>query len=1153
MPEAPPSVTALRSRTGETILPVTLYGKSGAVDTYAFLDDGSSATLLRKAIADELGVDGKALSLCMQWTSGIDKKVPSTQIAKLSISEPGSQRMFQLSEIYTVENLKLPEQSINLDKLAKQYKHLQRLPVKSFERANPGLLIGLSNNHLLTTFKVREGKEQEPIAVKTRIGWVVCGSLRGAESQLQHRQMHICAETTDLDLHNYVEEFFSVESLGVAVVPNLEGLEDQRARRILQETTVQKANGRFETGLLWKQDDIDFPDSRPMAERRLKCLERRLAQNSLLYDSVFQQIADYQSKGDVHAVTEEEMSSFDPRRIWYLPLGVVLNPNKPGKVRVIWDAAAKVNGVSLNTMLLKGLDLLTPQLTVTFKFRERAVAISGDIQEMFLQVGIRRQDRSALLFVFRNSPSEPMVTMASDVAIFGACSPCQSQYVKHLNASNHEEEYPKAAAAIKNRHYVDDYLDSVDTEEEGVQLALEVAKVHQKAGFHIRNWVSNKPNVLEAIGEVKPATVKHLTMNSQSGFERLLGISWIPGEDAFCFNLSLKGDLEELAKGERAPTKRMMLSLLMRIYDPLGLVGSLVIQGKILLQDVWREKVNWDEQIPDDIFVRWKLWLQALKDLDKIKIQRCYFPGYNPDSYESLELHIFVDGSAQAYSAAAYFRIRDKGQIRCALVASKTKVAPLQLLSIPRIELQAEIIGARLRRTIVEGHSVKVKRTCFWGDSSNVISWIRSDTRRYRQYVAFRVNEIQSLSTGEEWRWLGTNKNVADEATNWGKGPNCKPDSRWMRGPAFLYEEENSWPKDKSDAVDETKEELRPAFIFSHPVTVPVVDVGRLSKYERLLRSIAYVHQFCDIALRRARGDCRSSAGVLSSEALQKSERNLWRMAQTDQYPDEVATMMRNAEVEEDQRKALDKDSSIAKLPPRIDEHGVLRFDSRIAAAEFVSYDTRYPIILPRQHQITQLVLDWYHRHMELAYSLTTESCKKAIRRFIARRGAPQEIFTDNGTNFVGASRELQKEIHAINTTMSSTFTDVNTIWRFKPPAAPHMGGCWERMVRSVKTALGSLPTARKLDDEGLMTLLAGAEHIVNSRRLTFVPLNKEQQESITPNHFLMQSSSGVRQAVKAPVDTKKALSDGWALVQHMLDVFWRRWMEASGSRMSLQ
>ncbi|XP_065088324.1 uncharacterized protein LOC135709839 [Ochlerotatus camptorhynchus] len=337
------------------ILPVTLYGKTG-IDTYAFLDDGSSTTLLEQSIADELGVDGKVQSLCMQWTSGINKKVATTQIVKLGISEPGSRKVYQLSEVYTVENLGLPEQSIDVDELAKQYKHLQRLPVKSFQRATPGLLIGVNNIHLLNTAKIREGKEQEPIAAKTRIGWVVCGCLRGEENQFLHRQMHICAELTELDLHNYVREFFSVESIGVAVAPNLEGKDDQRARLILEGTTIRKTDGKFETGLLWKQDDFEFPDSRPMAERRLKCLERRLERDPKLYDSVRQQIADYEFKGYIHVVTDEERAKFDPRRTWYLPLGVVLNPNKPGKVRVIWDAAAKVNGVSLNTMLLKGPD-----------------------------------------------------------------------------------------------------------------------------------------------------------------------------------------------------------------------------------------------------------------------------------------------------------------------------------------------------------------------------------------------------------------------------------------------------------------------------------------------------------------------------------------------------------------------------------------------------------------------------------------------------------------------------------------------------------------------------------------------------------------------------------------------------------------------------
>ncbi|XP_062556758.1 uncharacterized protein LOC134221586 [Armigeres subalbatus] len=300
------------------ILPVTLHGKNGAVNTYAFLDDGSCATLVEQTIANELGVTGTAHSLCIHWPSGINKKIETTQIDTLSISELGSDKRFSLSEVYTVKNLGLPQQSLDFNQLTKEFEHLRHLPVKSFEKAVPGLLIGLSNSHLLTTTKLREGNEREPIATKTRIGWVVCGRVQGGEQQLQHRQMHICADTIDHDLHDY-----------------------------------------------------EFPDSRSMAERRLKCLERRLEKDPQLYESVRQQMADFETKGYVHVVTKQEMETFDPARTWYLPLGVVQNPNKSGKVRVIWDAAAKVGGVSLNTMLLKGPELLTPQLSVTFKTGSR--------------------------------------------------------------------------------------------------------------------------------------------------------------------------------------------------------------------------------------------------------------------------------------------------------------------------------------------------------------------------------------------------------------------------------------------------------------------------------------------------------------------------------------------------------------------------------------------------------------------------------------------------------------------------------------------------------------------------------------------------------------------------------------------------------------
>lgn len=182
--------------------------------------------------------------------------------------------------------------------------------------------------------------------------------------------------------------------------------------------------------------------------------------------------------------------------------------------------------------------------------------------------------------------------------------------------------------------------------------------------------------------------------------------------------------------------------------------------------------------------------------------------------------------------------------------------------------------------------------------------------------------------------------------------------------------------------------------------------------------------------------------------------------------------------------------------------------------------------------------------HLELVGSLSTDSCKKAIRRFIACRGSPTEIYSDRGTNFVGTSRELKQEVAKINLGLRSTFTDTTTQWRFNPPASPHMGGCWERMVRSVKVALGSLPVERKLDDESLDTLLKEAQHMINSRPLTIVPLETADHEALTPNHFLLLNSSGVKQPEKEPVDAGMALRGSWNMIQHTLDTFWRRWLK---------
>ncbi|XP_058817860.1 uncharacterized protein LOC131681166 [Topomyia yanbarensis] len=642
--------------------------------------------------------------------------------------------------------------------------------------------------------------------------------------------------------------------MGVTVAPSVEGIEDQRAREILQQTMVRTANGRFETGLLWKHDHVEFPDSRPMAEKRLRCLEKRLSKNPELYENVRQQIVDFQQKAYAHKTTSDELASFDTNRTWYLPLGIVLNPKKPGKVRLIWDAAAKVKGVSLNTMLLKGPDLLTPLLSVLYRYREREVAICEDIKEMFHQILIREKDRSAQFFLWRNTPDMPMETMVTDVAIFGAtCSPVQSQYVKNFNATENEKEYPKAADAIKKRHYVDDYLESLDTIEEAVGLALEVSEVHAKARFQIWNWISNHEVVLKRTGEVNPTAVKCFVADKEVASERLLGLIWLLNENVFSFTLNLRDDVRRLVQGEVIPTKRELLRVVMSIYDPLGLVAAFVIHGKVIVQDVLRAKVGGDETIPDEVFCRWEQWLTVLRNMENIKIPRCYFPGYEINSLDSFELHIFVDASEQAFAAVAYFRMLDRGL------------------------LLAAVLGARLRKSIEEGHSFKIKRTYFWTDSTTVRSWIKSDLRRYRSYVPFRVNEILSLSKVDEWR--------------------C----------------------------------------------------------------VAYVHRFVDNC-RRANSKVPLETAGLSKEKLQKAERSLCRLAQSDEFPDEVARLKRSLRVRNEDRKPLEKSSKIATATPAMDKFGILRVDGRSEKAECPTYDAKYPVILPKEHRMTRLLLDWYHR-----------------------------------------------------------------------------------------------------------------------------------------------------------------------------------------------
>ncbi|XP_058448630.1 uncharacterized protein LOC131428600 [Malaya genurostris] len=750
------------------IIPVTLYGNNCSVSVYAFLDEGSEKTLVDEDVVKQLGVVGETLPLCLQWTANVKRTEANSQRVALEIAGRVGGARHSLLDVRTVSKLDLPRQSLRYKDLAKTFPYLRGLPVNDYDEAEPRILIGNDNAHVTSTLKLRDGQPGEPIAAKSRLGWTVYGSNLD-KSALRARSFHICeCQEKDQMLQERVEQFFSIENLGVMETEPPMSSEVERSYRILRETT-KRVGQRFETGLIWKYDCFEFPDSYSMAVKRLQCLERRMQKDLLIGESVRRQLLEYQEKGYIHKATQAELDEADPRRTWYLPLGVVINPKKPSKIRIFCDAAATVEGISLNTMLLKGPDLLSTLLNVLFGFREKRVALCADLMEMFHQIQIRKEDRHAQRLLWRKNSSSPPDVYLMDVATFGAtCSPC----------SAHRRHYSKALCGR--------LLDSADDVEEAVKLANEVKLVHSFGGFYLRNWLSNSSEVLSRVGESESALKKCLQLDKTSSTERVLGLYWNPNNDVFTFSTCL-------AKQEDYPTKRHALRVVMSTFDPAGFLCFFLIHGKILIQDLWRAKTGWDESIPVNLRDKWRRWTELFRSLDQISIPRCYFPKASINDIISLQLHIYVDASEDAYACVGYLRAVFPNEIRVAQVGGKSKVAPLKAHSIPRLELMAAVIGVRFAKTVLSGHSLDIGKVVFRTDSKVVLAWINSDHRNYRQFVACRVGEILSKSKVEQWRWISTRKNVADEATKWGKGPNLSSNSRWFRGEDDLYLPEEQW------------------------------------------------------------------------------------------------------------------------------------------------------------------------------------------------------------------------------------------------------------------------------------------------------------------------------------------------------------------------
>lgn len=224
--------------------------------------------------------------------------------------------------------------------------------------------------------------------------------------------------------------------------------------------------------------------------------------------------------------------------------------------------------------------------------------------------------------------------------------------------------------------------------------------------------------------------------------EQALGIHWCIQSDTFQFCIMLK---------DRPCTRRGILSTVSSIFDPLGFVTPVLLEGKSILQDLCRDGVDWDDPIPDVIKAKWERWQTELPLLQHFSIPRCF----KPEDFGPIvkELHHFSDASTKGHGQCSYLRLRDdSGKIHCSFVAGKSRVTPLKPVTIPRLELQAAVTSVKVGLQVRRELRLTDVHEFFWSDSKVVLGYIANESRRFHVFVANRVQLIQDSTTVEVCR-----------------------------------------------------------------------------------------------------------------------------------------------------------------------------------------------------------------------------------------------------------------------------------------------------------------------------------------------------------------------------------------------------------------
>ena len=384
------------------VLEVDLEGQSQkCARALVLCDTACSHSWISSELAKRLHLRATPFNLTV---NGINtQETISTEAVQVKVAPIGENTCspFELLP-YVKENLRVGFEKIDIVALQDNCPHLSVLPPKSYDYSNVEMILGQDAYHAIRPLEYFEiDSKSSPVAVRLPLGWVLSGPMPSASGLISTNFKAVVEH--DSELATQIKSWYDMESYGAVKQVDPRSASDRRAVEILDQSTVHE-KGLYFVGMLWSSDEVKLPNNYFSALVQLKSLEKRLSKDPDLREHYAQTIQEDLSKKYVVKVQTGEETEHQPGRKWYLPHHPVMNPNKPGKVRRVLNGASKFPGVSLNNVLLTGPDLLQKLIHTLIRFRQHQIAVSADIEGMFLQVGVLLSDQPALRFFVAGGP-----------------------------------------------------------------------------------------------------------------------------------------------------------------------------------------------------------------------------------------------------------------------------------------------------------------------------------------------------------------------------------------------------------------------------------------------------------------------------------------------------------------------------------------------------------------------------------------------------------------------------------------------------------------------------------------------------------------------------------------------------------------------------